>query len=811
MPSPAAPSHERVGAPGRLTWRRFLVLGLLLTGAVMVVPGWGGELLWDVVPVLAVAAMVHGVRRGGPAPAAAWWWLTAGTAWWAATDVAWTTWYVLVGDADLVPWWFEILYVPTYPLLAVGLSRLPRNSLRARHETATMDAVVVVVGFALLYWALVFRSLVGPDVVEDPARTVAVVSLTMGLGVVLMAARLWFRYGSRNGAYAMLGAGVVASSLADALYTVTLTGDGNPGISLLDTSLAEGLGSASWLVWFVLFGTAALHPATRGSGDAMPSTAMTVARGVVFFLAVTVGPLTFLLTFRAGSSVTLAWSDLAVPLMTIGLLSALLVGRLVVGTSTAQRRAIQLDRQATELSRALHEQRALQELLSHQARHDPLTGLGNRAHFTERLTASDGAGGRAVLMIDLDGFKGVNDDNGHPAGDELLTQAAQRMRRLVADDVTIARLGGDEFAMLLTGTSETDAHDTAWQVVRALGEAFVVDAGTVRVTASIGVRVLDDAVGPEEALRDADLALYAAKAAGKNQVCVFDPRLRAERVGRSQMVSRLRHALTRDELGLHYQPVVDLVTREVLSVEALLRWHSAEGLVMPDRFIPVAEDTGLIVPIGEHVLRRATADARPWFEEHGVAVHVNVSGRQLRRPDVVPTVLDALRAAGLPGQALVLEITETALLATGKPEAALVAAHLSALREHGVRVAIDDFGTGYSSLAYLQRLPVDIVKIDGAFTRFAADPGDEARRRRALATAIVDLCATLDLQAVAEQIETEEEAAAVRSLRCPLGQGYLFGRPVPREEIDALLDGHPGAGAPAAPPVPTRSAAAEDA
>lgn len=781
----AAASRPR--ALDRVTWRSFLVGGLLLTAVVMVTPGWAGEILWDAVPLLAVGAMVLGVRRNRPAAARAWWWLTAGVAWWAAVDVGWTTWYVVVGDSDLVPWWYDVLFVPTYVLLVAGLVRLPRNSLRVRHETATMDAVVVVVGFALLYWAIVFRSVLGPDVVHDPARSLSVVSLAMGLGVVLMTARLWFRYGNRNRAYALLGWGVAASTFADMLYTVTLTGDGLPGISLLDTSLTEGVGSASWLVWFVLFGTAALHPATRGSEDAVPSTALTLARGIVFFLVVTVGPVTFLLTLRTGASVTLAWEDLAVPLLTVGLLSAFLVGRLVVGTSTAQRRAIQLDRQATELSRALHEQRALQELLSHQARHDPLTGLGNRAHFNERLAASDGAGGRAVLMIDLDGFKGVNDDNGHPAGDELLSQAAARMRGVVGDRDTVARIGGDEFALLLEHTDETAAHDAAWRVVRAIGEAFVVDGQAVRVTASIGVRLLDGSVGTEEALRDADLALYAAKAAGKNQVCVYDPRLRAEQVGRSRLVSGLRHALSRDELVVHYQPVVDLVTREVLSVEALLRWQSARGLVMPDRFIPVAEDTGLIVSIGDHVLRRATADAREWFDAHGVGVHVNVSGRQLRRPDVVPTVLGALEAAGLPGRALVLEITETALLATGKPETALVAAHLSELREHGVRVAIDDFGTGYSSLAYLQRLPVDIVKIDGAFTRFAADPGDEARRRRALATAIVDLCATLDLQAVAEQIETAEEAEAVRALGCPLGQGYLFGRPVPRDAIGPLL------------------------
>ncbi|NKY38969.1 putative bifunctional diguanylate cyclase/phosphodiesterase [Cellulomonas septica] len=789
-------ASTRARALAAVTWRRFLAVGLALTAAVMVVPGWAGELLWDVVPVLACAAMVVGVRRHPRRVARAWWWLAAGTGWWAATDLVWTGWYVAVGDADVIPWWFDVVYMPAYALLAVGFTLLPRNSLRSRHESATMDAVVVVVGAALLYWALVFRSFLGREALEDSAHVIAIASLGTGLAVVLMASRLLFRYGARNRAYLLLGAGVAASTTGDVLYTLTLIGDGAPGISLLDTSLAEGVGSAAWLVWFVLFGAAALHPGVAGSPDAEPGRGLTLARGLVFFAIASLGPAALLLTFRVGSTVTMAWSDLAVPVLALTALSAFLVARLVVGTSTAQRRAIALDRQAAELEHALHEQNALQRLLSHQAQHDPLTGLGNRTRFTERLSAPDrrGSGERAVLMVDLDGFKTVNDEHGHHVGDDLLVQVARRLRRVVGGDDTLARLGGDEFAVVLEDTDEADARDVATRLVRALGEPFVVDGRTVRVTSSVGVRLVDATVEPQATLRDADLALYAAKAAGKNQVRLFDPSLRVAQDRRSHLAEGLRHAVERDELVVHYQPVVSLGTGQVQSVEALLRWQSPDGLVMPDGFIPVAEDTGLIVPIGEHVLRRACADVRPWFERHGVRVHVNVSARQLREPDVVEQVLRALRDAGLPGRALVLEITETALLAAEEPEATLVESSLSRLREHGVRVAIDDFGTGYSSLAYLQRLPVDIVKIDGAFTRFAAEPGEEGRRRRALASAIVDLCRSLDLPAVAEQIETDDEAEALRALGCPEGQGYLFGRPAPRETIGALLERPPRLG-----------------
>ncbi|MGY4645369.1 putative bifunctional diguanylate cyclase/phosphodiesterase [Cellulomonas sp. URHB0016] len=805
----AAAARRRFRDLPAVSWKTFLAAGLLLTAAVMVVPGWAGELLWDVVPVLAVAAMVAGVRRRRPAAPAAWWWLIAGTAWWAVTDVAWTAWYVAVGgDAERVPLWFDAVYALTYLLLTVGLALLPRNSLRSRHESASKDAVVVVVGMGLLYWALVYRSFLGADVLADPGRLIAVVSLAMGLGVLLMGARLWFRYGNRNGAYALLGWGIGASTLGDMLYTVTLMGDGSPGISLLDTSFAEGVGSASWLLWFVLFGTAALHPGVAGSDDATPSVGLTVARGGVFVAVSTVGPVTFLLTFRPGSLVTMAWSDLAVPLLTVTMLSAFLVARLVAGTSTAQRRAIQLDRQAAELSQALREQSGLQELLSHQALHDPLTGLGNRAYFTDRLSdlPSGDRTTRAVLMVDLDRFKDANDDHGHPVGDELLAQVGHRLQEVVARTDTVARLGGDEFAVVLERIGEEDATEVAWRVVRALAEPFMVDGRDLRITASAGVRLVDGTATPQEVLRDADLALYAAKASGKNQVCVFEPGLRAQQVGRLQLVDGLRHAVSRDEIVLRYQPVVSLDGGEVIAVEALARWHPPSGLVMPDQFIPVAEETGLIVPIGEHVLRRACLDARPWFDRHGVALHVNVSGRQLRGREIVSTVLDALDAAGLPGAALVLELTETALLGPGRAETALGIGHLAELRTHGVRVAIDDFGTGYSSLAYLQDLPVDIVKIDGAFTRLAAGAGQEARRRRTLAGAIVDLCASLDLPAVAEQIETTEEADALRVLGCLQGQGYLFSRPVPADELGTLLGGAALIPTPAPPPAEERLA-----
>ena len=543
------------GLLDRVTSRSFLVTGLILVAAVLLVPGWPGELLWATVPLVTVAAMVLGIRRNRPAAPRAWWLMTAGLAWGISADLGWTVWYANVGDAALIPWWYDLLFLPTYGLLAVGFHALPRNSLRAPHPTATMDAVVVVVGYALLYWAVVYRDDGVGGIQLSPQRAVSVASLVVGLSVHFLAARLWFRYGPHNGAYARLGCGIAAATVADVLYTVTLDGDAHPGSSVLDSPLLEVTNSTAWLVWFVCFGAAALHPHSRGTDDAPPSTGFSLARGALFLFAVTIGPVTFLARLRDGPRVSVAWEDLAVPLVTMGVLSAILVTRLVAGSAVAQRRAVLLDQQATALAAALREQRELQERLHHQATHDPLTGLGNRMHFSTRLDDVGPATDRALLMLDLDGFKDVNDGHGHPAGDHLLQQVADRMRAVVGDErATLARLGGDEFAVLLDHAPGSRAHDTAWRLVRALSEPFVVDDEVIGVTASVGVRVIGVRDTGEDVLRDVDLALYAAKAAGKNQVVVFSPAVRAEHAGRSRVPAELRHALPGGRSGGHARP-----------------------------------------------------------------------------------------------------------------------------------------------------------------------------------------------------------------------------------------------------------------
>ncbi|MBG0818620.1 bifunctional diguanylate cyclase/phosphodiesterase [Planomonospora sp. ID82291] len=781
-------------ADRRPRWPIFLAGGLLVSVAGPLLPGEGADIaVRSVVSVAAVIAMIAGTRLHRPAAPAAWRLLIAGLAAWVGADLLWTGWFLTAGgDGHPVPFWLEAAYLPAYPLLFAGLGRLPGNAIRSRNVGVTLDAMVILLGAAFVYWTVSFNPYGNLQAMSGHALLMAAAYPVAGLFPQFMAVRLWFTHGLRNRSYAMLVLGVLGLYVNDVLY-------------FLDIQIGEGwsyglLANAGWLLWFVLMGTAALHPSMADARSTASDGHLTVARGVAFLVMACAGPVSLIITIPAGTPVDPL--DFTAPMiMFIGLMGFLTI-RLITNAGAAHRRALLLDEQAAELQRALAEQSALQELVSHRAMHDPLTGLANRALFNDRLEQAtvrrSPAARHALLLLDLDGFKHVNDGYGHPVGDQLLIQAGRRLREIVREADTLARFGGDEFAVLLEDVTAEEAGEIAGRVVDVIAEAFTVGGYALHVTTSVGLYMIAESVPAGDVLRDADLALYAAKAAGKNQISVFHPGLRVERLDQARIAEGLRRALEHDAFSVDYQPVVDLRTGAVHAVEALLRWSASEGVVPPDAFIPTAEETGLIVPIGARVLRRACFDARRWHERYGIAVTVNVSAVQLRRPDFVATVLDALADSGLPGEALILEITETALLDTGMQRSDQAIEYLFALRGHGVRVAIDDFGTGYSSLAYLHRLPVDVVKIDGAFTTLTSGTDVASRQRHAFTRAILGLCESLDLPAVAEKVETAEQEEFLRGMRCPLGQGYLFSKPVPPATLDRFLAGGTGAGAGAA-------------
>jgi diguanylate cyclase (GGDEF)-like protein/PAS domain S-box-containing protein len=442
--------------------------------------------------------------------------------------------------------------------------------------------------------------------------------------------------------------------------------------------------------------------------------------------------------------------------------------------------------------RDTHERKLLEERLTYQAFHDPLTGLANRALLADRLAHALVGSRRvgrplALLLLDLDNFKAVNDSFGHGVGDQVLVEVGRRIESCVREGDTPSRVGGDEFAVLLEDIDgEEMAVEITARISRTLRAPLHLEGNEIFVGGSIGIVVTRDrGETASDMFRDADVAMYAAKRQDKGRFRVFEADMRESTRDRIELEADLRHALERAQMLLHFQPTVRLATGAIVGGEALLRWrHPKRGLLAPGEFVPMAEETDLIVPIGrwvlDHACRAAAAWPAPSGQEGPPRVSVNLSGRQLQRPVLINEVREALRASDLSPERLILEVTESLPLL----ETPAMVSRLRELRALGVFLAIDDFGTGYSSLSYLRLLPMDILKIDRSFIEGIGSEG----RGFPLLRGIVDLARAMNLQVTAEGIETESQAAALREFGCDYAQGYLFSRPLPNEAFKALLE-----------------------
>jgi diguanylate cyclase (GGDEF)-like protein/PAS domain S-box-containing protein len=438
------------------------------------------------------------------------------------------------------------------------------------------------------------------------------------------------------------------------------------------------------------------------------------------------------------------------------------------------------------------ERKALEEQLQRQALHDPLTRLPNRVLFTDRLKqalrrAKRRRGEVAVLFADLDNFKVVNDSLGHKTGDRLLVAVSKRIRTLLRPEDTVARLGGDEFVFLLEDTDVAGAVRVAESVSEVLRAPFSLSGRQLFVTASVGVSVGGlDGKHAADLLRDADLAMYRAKHSGKARYALFEEVMNARALERLETEHGLRRALEHEEFVVRYQPNVRISSGEIVGFEALVRWeHPERGLLLPEEFVPLAEETGLIVPIGERVLEEACRQAKEWQQQRSsdppVVVCVNLSARQFRESSLAETIARILDEIGLDPRYLFLEVTES----TTMSDAVATVAALKQLQDLGVRVMIDDFGTGYSSLSYLERFPVDYVKIHRSFVGgLGKDPGAAV-----LVSGVIHLAHALDLEVIAEGVETAEQLERLREMECDLAQGYLFSEPLPAQGVADLLAG----------------------
>jgi len=459
---------------------------------------------------------------------------------------------------------------------------------------------------------------------------------------------------------------------------------------------------------------------------------------------------------------------------------------LVVGVST--------------IARDIGDRKLLELSLRHQALHDALTGLPNRTLLDDRmshaLTAAHARGGTlAVLFLDLDRFKVLNDAEGHAAGDAVLVEVAHRLREAVRPQDTVARFGGDEFVVLCETGGLVTAQHVAERLHGSLSHPFHHDGAARFLAASIGIATAHDSSTAADLLRDADTAMYRAKELGRGRTAVFDADIRARASARLEATTAARRALDEGELRVHYQPIVDLTDEHLLGFEALVRWqHPEHGLLGPGALIPDAEETGLIVPLGEWVLRTALEQSARWAATGAASapphLSVNLSARQLEEPDLAGMIAGALEASAFPASALTLEITESVVM----QDVLRNVDHLRALRETGVDLSIDDFGTGYSSLVYLKRLPVTTLKIDREFVAgLGQDPHDSA-----IVAAVIALARALELRVVAEGVETAPQLAELRRLGCDAAQGFLFSRPVPADEAERwVMAGRAPAPAPA--------------
>ncbi|MFC4020382.1 putative bifunctional diguanylate cyclase/phosphodiesterase [Micromonospora sp. GCM10011542] len=752
MPTALAPSaHPDPNAPLPFTASRAARAGLLAAAAVLVVEaGWllaalpGAALVSDLGALLvagwATVACV-GTARRHPAPLRRFWTLLAVTMALAGLGRAvWTVQRLTGGDLPHTPLIGALFTAGILTGTAALLSSLSAPRTVVGRARALLDGVIVGLALVPIGWLVVFRGVAAAEL-SDPVRTLGLLypmfdlmQLTVLVAVAGPARPLWRPMG-------LLAASLVIRVVADASY-VSLAANGDYA--------AGHLIDVCWPLSYLLIGLATRYPPPPdcdGTDDTAESPLPPWWRVALPYLPVGGAIIAVVLARRpTGQTPQLLF------LTMLALLAAL----------------------AVRQGLAANENLWLVARLRRLAYADQLTGLPNRLLFTRRLRLALRDGGPvAVLLLDLDGFKQVNDRFGHATGDRLLTGLAARMRAAVDGDGIIARLGGDEFAVLVDGDRPVPPERLAERLLDALQPSDGEEDVGVHPSASIGIAEY----GPQHAshtdlLRDADIAMYAAKAAGKSAYRTCTPALRESAVSRAELIADLRRAVDEEQLHLEFQPIVDLASGEVRSAEALVRWrHPRLGVLPPARFLPLAEETGLILPIDRWVIHEACRAAATWQDRAPEStVAVNIAAAHLRRPDLIATVTAATAGAGLAPRTLTLELTESALIEGTET----VLERLRQLRELGIGIAIDDFGTGYSSLSYLHRIPATELKIDRSFvSRLGVDD-----RAYATVEMVTRLAGAFDLAVVAEGVETDAQHEAVAAIGCVHGQGWRYGRPV---------------------------------
>ncbi len=760
---PGSERHPAPVAAPRLPhlWLGYLSLGAAgLVGYYLLPTALTRDVGYLVLGLYGVAGILAGVRLQRVVAPLPWHLMAVGLLLWITGDTLFA-WYENVRHVDPFPSWADAFYLAGYPVIAVGLHLLIRRRRITGDLGGALDSATVTVGLGLLSWVVLAQPTI--DSSRESFVTAAVAAAYPVADILLLAGlvRLLTLSDGESASLRLLLVAITLLIAADTLFVaLELYGAG-------ESHTIDFL----WLASYVIWGAAALHPSVH-------DLALPVLRSAARFRRRRLVAMTLATLIAPGILAVEHLADLRLDVIAV-ILGSVLMFLLVVA-----RMWLAID-QITESNAEL---RRLQDELAFQAAHDPLTGLPNRAEaarLVHRALARARRTGRivALLFIDLDGFKAVNDSHGHPAGDEVLRTVARRLTdELRAGDVA-ARLGGDEFVVLLEDLeAEPSAEAVAARLIdmirRPIGLSVGLDA---EVGASIGISYnRDERVDADLLLHDADVAVYRAKQRGRGRVETFSETLGTELAERAELRAALERALRNDELVLFYQPIIRVTTGQLEGYEALVRWERpGHGLVPPSEFIPFAERSELICDLDHWVLDRATEQLARWNRTSGardLLLSVNISGRHVTAPQITDEVRTALEEHGVDPSQLILEITETVLV-----EDRVAIENLHALRRLGVTLSLDDWGTGYNSIAQLSRLPVDMVKIDRSYL----DP--TTHHDQTLLRLMVHVAHTFGLTVVGEGVEQDEQLALLAALEVESAQGFLLGRPVPAVEIEQRL------------------------
>ena len=883
--------HKGWAEAGR-TCRIYTIVGLLAAFGYFFAPqGSGHHALYDLIGLSSVIAILVGVRRFKPALSLPWYMFAAGQLCFVLGDATRAYYEVIQGVESPFPGLADVSYLAAYPILIYGMAKLVTSRDRVNDMANVIDSLIFTVSLGVVMWVYLMEPYVQDPNVTGPEMIISIAYPLMDVLILGMAVRLAMTRGTRPPAYYLLMVSLIGLVASDSAYTFTL---------LNETYHTGLLVDAGWLISYVLWGAAALHPSmvelSKPLEQDKESFTITRQRLVTLTLVTLLAPVVRIVETIRGNDPTVG-STVAPTVIIFMLVMARMSGLVHRLTEALERHRVaeRLRRQSEarfgsliqhasdvvtvtdhngrvifqspsvkrvlgykrdeligssltdlvheadrDLAReilqavtandsnepvavrfrwrhrsgswrdmeAIHtnlledptvagvvlnardvtEQVRLQAELEHQAFHDPLTDLANRAlfrdrveHALERRSAPDEP--ISVLFLDIDNFKTVNDSLGHSAGDQLLVDLAERVRGCVRAEDTAARLGGDEFAVLLERSEEAEL--VAERISKALETPFYIDAKEVFVTVSVGISISELARGgADELLRDADAAMYTAKSAGGARSVIFRPDMHLRALRRLDLEGELRRAISNDEFRLHYQPIIGLKDKRVCGFEALVRWsHPERGLLGPNEFISVAEDTGLIRPLGRWVLNAATRQAATWQVKFGreLTMAVNLSPQELAARELIADINRAVVESGIEPETLVLEMTEWVLMA----DTDLTTTKLGEIRELGVRLSVDDFGTGFSSLNYLRTFPIDSLKIAKPFL----DNVPHSEQETALVRGIIELGHNLDLEIVGEGLERPEQWHALCEMNCDMAQGYLMARPQGPERIEKLLEG----------------------